>query len=1045
MLQAIEANRQCYYILEVLIVLTLRILSLTREDHLKAHAVRLLQTCRAVAFRWVQGLEESLRTTTDPTEIVGVRRSLLRVAALCKMTFDVDEVRLPQLLTTSEDIMLWTMASITIETNTPGASDVLPKDLQRLLLRSTRLTQVLYGRVQSLLTAANDTGLDGAVSRIWSAFQSQAHTWDYLGQQTGRWVCKKTLSRPDVETQTVFYNILSGELLVDGRPLGSLPKSYTSHPLFIRLFGAQILRVSSSDAAGMLYMTAEEIYGHRMYFTMEGEDLVIRAKHASANIELIAPGHFADDLPAIFVDDYTHWLNLDTSVIELRPLRQKWTTADQNWRLIYRPQGKSYLESQDARLVDLRSRTCQNTVDVLGGLESPRFMHITRSFDGTYTAFLPRLGFHFFRNGNGDLECQELRKIVDPNQSLGSMVGLESRLVLCANGDRAKELDRVVLIPQGTVSVRRRGDHLAVSVKTEGRNVYCLRYQHDAILHRLVGDGSITSRLYQAYLHALTSYTLPDPLTGYLGTEQSLKLLEEQSLRCCKPLESAEIDMLNCIAALTPHRVFYPPHLRVMQQITWHNVLSPLAQHNDFATLAAKILAHGEEFCMFYQDLLTNESLESRGDEALLQRAKIRNSTYLNVDFGGNEWNTDHDYEYAARDSELPSARSVRVYTMSSNVMRWRGALLVRSQLAATWKSWGRVDGFNLDFDLSQPISELLTLDLASTWGSLYRLCRSATREESVYKVLFLFAQISYGSRVTTLNDLMILLAFATNPVLHCLQPFPNYQAYTLSNGSVPTDYKLEFTVNQYVMPYTPPRSDMSISESKQDYADYENLSAANVRTAVTFFLNQWPTPQPASITASSVKWLKTEGLQNPVNNLFAESYKNRLCESHLGLIQKTIDTTNIVTLNNKYTPSRWQQLDPIPRLDVNKLLPTLPSVMASRSPSLPLAIAAFVETLDTKAPTKNADLRALIMRYKKGKGEDYSIQRAQYERDLLASLDAFQGHRETVMPDSITHSIKARVPGSFDDCYAHHVSELESLGHRLDPQTPMHKLLELT
>ncbi|KAL8805503.1 MAG: hypothetical protein Q9200_005403 [Gallowayella weberi] len=1044
MLQAIEANSQCCYALEVLIVLALRTLSLTQEDHVKTHTVKLLQSCRAVAFRWVQGLEASLRTTTDPIEIVSVRRSLLRAAALCKMTFDVDEDSLAQLLTTSEDLMLWTMASMTIQTNTPGASDLLPEDLRRLLLRSTKLSHALYGRVQGLLTTPNNTGLDLAVSRIWSAFQTLAHTWEYLEQQTGRWVCKKTSSGPDVEMQTVFYNILSGELLVDGRPLGSLPKSYTSHPLFLRLLGAQILRVSSSDVAGMLYMTAEEVYGHRMYFTMIGQDLVIRAKHASATLELIANDHFANDIPTILVEDYIHWLDLDTSVVEFRPLCRKWIAENQNWRLIYRPQGKSYLENQDAMLVDIRSRTCQKTVDVLGGLELRSFTHITKSSDDAYTAYLPRLGFHFLRNDSGDLECQELRKIVDPNQSLGAMIGLKSRLVLRANGDRAKELDRVVLIPKGDVSTTREGDHLAVSVTTKGRNVHCFRYQHDAILHRLVGDGSVISRLYQAYLHALTSYILPDPLTSYLGTEQSLKLLEEQVLRCYKPLESAEIDMLNDIAALTPHRVFYPPHLQVMQQVTWHSTLSPLVQHNDFAALAQNIFEHGEQFRMLYQDLSTYPSMKSRGDKALLQRAKIRNSTYMNVDFGGNEWTTDYNVEYEARDSETPSDRSVRVYEISSSVMQWRGDLLVLSQLANRWKSWGRVAGFNEGFDLSQPISELLTLNLASTWGSLYELCRSATREKSVYKLFFLFAQISYGSRVSTLDDLIILLAFATNPTLHGLKPFPDYQAYTLSDGSAPSEDKLESIVKTYVKQYTAPRPNMSKSERKQDYAEYEKLSAANVGTAVTFFMNQWPCSRPAPITASSVKWLRTKDIQQSINSLFAECYKNRLCESHLSVIQGTIQATMTTALDYDYSQSSWQNLCPIPRLVVNKFLPTIPSLMASRSPIIPIPIAPLVHTLETKAPTKNAELRALIMRFGKSQDKRDSTLRARYELDLLASLDAFHDHRETVMPANISHSVKRMISSSFNIYHSCHALELKCLYRRLAPQAMMDELLEL-
>lgn len=516
-------------------------------------------------------------------------------------------------------------------------------------------------------------------------------------------------------------------------------------------------------------------------------------------------------------------------------------------------------------------------------------------------------------------------------------------------------------------------------------------------------------------------------------------------MRCCKPLEATEVDVLNKIAALTPHRLYYPLHRRATQTITWHHSLGPLVQHGAFESLARQIIGLGEQFRMFYQDLPTVQPLDTRGDEALLHRARIRSSTYLNVEYGGSECTTDHDVEYVARDSQTPSNRSVRVHTVSSLVMQWRGDMSVRSQLVSTWTSWGRVGGFNLDFDLSRPISELLTLDLASTWGSLYGFCRSATREASGFRLLFLFAQIAYGSGVSTLDDLMILLAFATKPSLHGLKPFPDYQAFGLSNGSAPHHDKLESTIEQYVKPYTALRSNMSATERSQDYAEYQRLSAANTRTAVAFFMDQWPCPRPHPIARKSVKWLKTKGLEEPIRNLFAEWYKNRQCESHLALIQSTIQATMITTVDYTYQQSTWHQVQMIPRLPVNRLFPTLQSLMASRSPSaLTHQISAFHCTLDGKAPMKNPSLRAVVTNIRVKTDKKISTQRMQYRDDLLASLDAFQGHGETFMPDKISHLHEIRLSCSLEKCTSEHARELMSLESCLEPQTPIHELLKI-
>ncbi|KAL8731663.1 MAG: hypothetical protein Q9166_003242 [cf. Caloplaca sp. 2 TL-2023] len=925
----------------------------------------------------------------------------------------------------------------------PGANEMLPQDLRRLLLHNSKLGHTFYSQVQEQLTAVEGTGLDRAVSRIWSAFHSAANTWDFLGHLKGRWICKTSGSRLNVESQVVSYNILSGELLVNGRPLGLLPKDYTSHKTFVRLFGAQILRVSASDMAGMVYMTAAEEYGHKFYFCMRGQDLVIRAKYASTTAELIPHERFTNDFPNILVEDYTHWLDLDTRVVDFRPLTRKWVADAQNWRLVYRPEGESYLEVTKAKLVDIRSRTCQNAVNVIGGIEMKAFMHITRSIDGVFHVYLPRLGFHFFKNSNGDLECQELRKVVDRNQSIGTLFGLKNRLVLCAHGNRSKELDRIVLIPKGLVSTTRKEAHIVVRTTTSGRNVHCFRYQYDAILHRLQGDGSVASRLYQAYLHALTSYILPDPLTGYLGMEQSLKLLEEQISRCSKPLEIAEVDILNQIAALTPQRVFYPAHRQVMQQVVWNQDLSPLLQHIDFVALAEKILEYGEQFRMFHQDLQSISPVRSRGDEALLHRARIRNSTYMNVDFGGNEWTTDHDLKYESRDLEPPSDRLSRVYVMSSLVTHWRGDMSVHLELVPRWKRWGRVAGFKSVFDVSQPISDLLELDIASSWGSLYELCRLATREDSMYKLLFLFAQISFGAHMSSLDDMKLLLAFATNSSLHSSQPFPNYQDFNLGNGSTVDDYMLESAIKQNKKPYVVSRSNTSATELKQNYANYERQSAANVSTAVTFYANQWPCQRPAAITRSLVTWLNVEAIKEPVNKLFAEWYKNRSCEAHLKSVEGIIQSTMTSAVDYSYQQSAWHQTELIPRITSYKLLPTLPSLMASRSPHSPCLTSVFRADLEVKAPTKNLELRALITKFGTKPDMQDTPLRVQYKDELLASLDAFQDHEETTMPDKIRHSIKIRALGSFDNCEARHSKELGTLRDSLEPEVELHKMMK--
>ncbi|KAL8627825.1 hypothetical protein Q9189_006473 [Teloschistes chrysophthalmus] len=1034
-LDSIKANRQSYYTMLTLILLLLRGHSLASDNLLARKFLHLLRTCREVTFAWAGALMDQLRTTTNPGQITTVRQGLLRAALLCKMTFDVHTDSL-QPIASSEDLYHWTTSSMIIYDNTPGAKSKLPADIQRMLLHDLKISHGFDPLIRRLVTDPSNTGLDDSVLQAWSSFRSST-TWMFCRHKEGRWVYKTTPSSLTYQSQTVYYNALSGELLVDGRPLGTLPKEYTSHSDFIRLFGAQILRVVASDMAGMLYMTAFEEHGYIIHFGFRNAALVIRARRHSTMLELISHTHFVGDVPTLLVEDYSHWLDLNDSTVEFRPMDRKWTADPKNWRLIFKQQSHSYLRSAEASLVDIRSPTCERVLDVLDGLETRAFMHITTSAVHRIHIALPRLGLNFFVNEDNEIECQELRKIVDQNQSVETLIGLRSRLVLCAQGKHSKHLDRIVLIPEGSVAMNRAGAHTSVQITLSGRDVRCLRYRYDPILNRLDGDGSVISRLYQAYLHALTSYILPDPLTGCLGMEESLKLLEEQVLRCCKPLEAIEIQLLNKIASLTPHRVFYPSHKQKMQQVSWHNNVSPLCQHHDFAVLAQKILTHSQEFRVFYHDLPPALSLERRGDLPLLQRAKVRNSSFLNVGYGGDEITSPHDEYYHARDSVTASQRVNRTYAIASLVLRWSEDMAIDSQLAARWKAWGLVSGFQTSFDCSQPVSRLLSLNLANSWGSLYELCRSASREESLFKVFFLFSQICYASTGPSLEDMKVLLAFATMQSLRRLPPFPAYTSFNLDNGSDLDESKLKSTIEKHILPFNPSRSRLSAAVFRQESARYNTKASEKVSGMVDFYKFQWPCRQPQYMAKSHGKVLDLKDIKQAVQDLFKEWYKNKECLEHIALVQHELVTKTTETMSFQYEAKPLQQEAPL-RPQVQ--LPTSTQLIFSRIPGPPDLPPQLPEKIHKNSQTSSTDLHSLVARL-----EPMSSKQHNYKADLLTSLDAFHHHMEATLPDGISAFTRERTLVYQDQCRKHYSRNLDSLFTRLMPIIPSHALLKST
>ncbi|KAL8766975.1 MAG: hypothetical protein Q9209_006387 [Squamulea sp. 1 TL-2023] len=1044
MLHSIQENRQSSHTMNILIIILLRTLSLTANDNCIAKALGLLRHCRSTLFHWIRGLENLLRVTSEAKKMSNVQLSLLRTALLCKSTFDVDLSKVSQVITMSDDVHYWTASSMTIVDNTPNTIDALPMDLQEMLVKDAKLSQMVYRQLERLLTGAGSTGLDRAVVQAWSSFHSTDESWVHHEHPEGRWIYKQTCPQADKERQTVFYNILSGQLLVDGRPLGVLPREYSTDDVFTRIFGPQILRVSVSDMTGMSYMTSTIEYNYRFYFGMRGTELVIRARTPSTVLELIPHRKFLDDFPTILIEDYTHWLDLESSTVEFRPLSRKWNVDNQNWRLIYQPGGISHLQNTESRLVDIRSSTCQNTHQLLGGLEVAAFMHITKPFHSKLHITLPRLGFQFFANDKHEIECLELRKVIDQDQSIGTLVGLKSRLVLCASGDHSKLLDRVVLIPKGAVNTRSDGASPCVTITTSGRDVECLRYRHDATIGRLEGDGTMTSRLYQAYLHALTSYILPDPLTGYLGTEQSLRILKEQVLRCCKPLEPAEMELLESINTLTPSRFFYPVHQRVMQRVEWRDDLSPLCQHSDFARLANNVFTQAQKFQIFYENPTSNPGLKTRGDGSLLQRARIRNSTHLNVDYGGDQRTSEHDQDYAARDAVYDLERAKRAYAISSFVTCWTGDMAVRTSLTATWNLWGDVVGFGTTFDFSQSISDMLTLKLQHVWGSIYEYCRLATRRKCRFKLLFMFSTISYGSQVTSLDHLKILLAFATNADFRNLPPLPTYRSFNLRNGSAPDPETLKSVIGGSKKPFVATSQDLPHADRRRERADYLRASSTDVTTAVKFYRDQWPCREPAQLPSTHVKWLYRNNVHKAMQDRFAEWYKNRECENHLELIQDIIDSRMTSTLDPPYDRLVWHKIKSRAEIRLHCPLPTFVSLMTSRCPDLPALPSIHRDKQHTSVHIYNPALRSLIVGFGSGNENGEMSLRTQYKANLLASVDAFQQHPEVSLPDNIPVSTARKAISSFHKCREHYIRELDSLTDLLAPDEPMYRLVKL-
>lgn len=1043
-LESISANWKSDHVMLLLITIVLRVSSLSPDANVIGKALDLLQKMRSVAQHWTSILGSTLDDCVEPAQISKLQQHLLKAAILCKMTFDVDTPYLPRVMNTADDLKTWVECSIHVRNNSPGEERLIPPGLRRLRLRDTKLSHALHNTVRQLAINNIRHGLDLAIKQQWIAFQPGLESWSAIDCPNDRWLITETATTGRQLPQQVCYNLLEGELLVNGKPLGRLPAEYIRNDIYLRVFGAQIMRVFLTDMPGMLYRSAQEIHGYVVHFGMREGQIVVRMQNGLQTLELIPHQQFADDLPAVFVTDYVHWLDVESREIELRPLDQLWRSDLSNWRLRYQPRGTSNLLLRDRKLIDIRSTTCERIMNIFGALETVEHVHITFSKDQRLEVALPRYDLRFFLNHDGEFQCYELGKTVDPDQSVGTLVGLQSRLVLCGIQPLAKKHDRIVLIPEGQVLLSQKGSHVEATITVHGPEIRLLRYHVDTALRRLQGDGGLFSTIYKAYLHAVTSNTLPDPFTECTGTEEAISLLRQRSLGLTKPPDERTIEVLTKIAALTPRREFYPDHLKVMQQVRWHKALSMLTQHDNFLLLAEGIISSGDSYLIFYPEAKSTESLCKRRNAHLLERARFRNSCFRSSEFGGGNNVRSHDSRYEARDCIPEPARGSRSFEIASLVRDWPEELEVSADLMQDLKSYGGISGFDTPFNVAKPISELLEVTFSDSWAPLHDICRTSSQKDGTYLLLFLFAIIAYGKYITSIATLRTLLAFAFVPELRNISIPANVSYFDLREGYVLDEAVVKNVILRYMKSYSGPGKQRHKEKWNAEKDMYDLLSRQQSRAVLIEYKRQWPCKKPKKPLESLSTHLNWVPASQAISDLFYVWTANKRYRKYLGAAQKILDQVYLESSLSEYTSAHWHLVHEPPRIHRPGHLPSLSSLMSAQAPAS-LSKPDVLKIMRTlKSTQKNEKLRALIAAIRPNSGgKNHNLLRRQYRDDLLASYDTFSNYKEQVNPQRLPHQLTDTVFNRLT-CESEVSGILKVLQDVLGSRNPVSRLLEL-
>lgn len=855
-------NWESYTALWIFSFLAARLLSLASPD-LRPMILEFLKQCREISYQWLEKLRSRALEADDEEQRAQLLLIALRISLICADSFNVDDGSLTQILFDPQQAAILLEASIYVRNHAllmKRDHDILGKLMHdRWMFTMHRSRRILVEQVLEY----NNSCLDLTVKRCWPDFQ-RASIWR-LVKSTCSWF----------ETSSarlkVHVNILTGELLINGDPLSRLPREYEVHKDYEKLFGSFGLDVMPSSCPGMRFCSTQTFQGHTVHFGRQLEDesdLLICLRGDGEYLDLVPARYFVEVLPHSFVTEYTHWYNHDSRKIELRPLGCHWNSSEDNWELSQHESIWRLTRTGNLSLLAPTSRSVCDIADILSPLDTKLNLHMI--FDanrGVLEIKVPSLQLDFLLiRGESAIRSRQFRGMqIDANQSIGTLVGFKSKLIIVDTHDPE---NRMVIIPEGYVSFEKHiyghnvNSHIHADV-TYGTARRIQRYSIDNQLRRLVDNATVTSKLYLAYIHALSSYCMPDPFLGRTGTEEALSILRSASLRSLDCPTEMDVQLLGQIAALTPGRSFYPAHLRSMQTVEWSPKLSPVSQDSRFYKAVKTILDRVSSMGFLYGSDAIDVVTPSHAQTDLFEREILRNSRRQVSGFGAEIFTPVDDIAYSPRDRRQLSPRATIASETAYKV--YHGKVMMKQQI-----SQGFLDVlYNLlsydpatPADKNMPQRREMEYDvkwfrdpktfLPAIWCRLHYAFKTNKQWINKFQAMMWLTTLAYSSncRMDVLQALTMLSMSA-----HLAEsPLPDASVFALKEGYSAKRDQLQSLVQQASKAFGPHCPEMSLEpffleSSSETQRRRKNAFKKKKTKMVESFVNelaqQWPCSQP--------------------------------------------------------------------------------------------------------------------------------------------------------------------------------------------------------
>ena len=905
-LESVAANWREGQTVQCLLVLLQRTWSLATAFEARKEAEALMLYARKVTYDWTRSLRREICNATS-TEVAQKRsQDALLAALLCRKTFNIEATK-PDEPVHADMLAMFLECSFVLKENLPSKEarciGKMPVFIRNLYVSDVKLVHRLETQLRRAIQSLNHA-VNMAVNNVWVGVEGLStrdfSPWRLLSPPHDGWVTAQSTSIDGSYIQSVHFSILDGTLLIDGHPLGRLPDEYTKQDFFHQIFGNRVFLTYPSSMPGMSYQLASLFENHQIHFGFRDGMPFMRARAPNnRRMELVPPTVFlsrtplhAPDLPLPLINDHVHWLDLDSQTIEIRPLTAMWRPKQRNWVIDLRI---SQARRGNSLLVDPRSSVFNRIAEVIEPFENRKKMTVFQPQMSNISLHLPGLELSFRVNSAGLLESQQLRAVIDVDQDPGTMYGIDSKLVV---RDSAVPEERSIIVAMGSAAIEQNGAHVRIRISHDG---YYARFSINKVLGRLECASEPRLIYFKAYCHAVTGFVLPDPLTGRTGADEAIHCLQSGNAQPWAPVDKVSYDVLSKIADLTPKRVYYPENLRVLQKVIWKDHLLPAVQHDEFRPIVRDIMQQCRVLHQFHLGSAEPPADDRGGDEHLLKRAQTRRTVFRALQHGQTQSNA-RDRIYVARDCAR-SVGSWNTYESVSLIQKWSRGIRVSQDLSATLQEWPLIQGFPSEFELYL-LADLINVNLAANWGSLFGLCQRASKAQDQFRIMFMFAIMSFNPQVD-MTLMRTLIAVAIMEDFQTLQ-LPCHPSFIhFRRGQIPDVALLSHLMRPYRTPY--PEDERALlsahMHSKQRrklemaQSRHEQQSEDSCKTFARHLLSQWPVHEPSidSLRLEDVPLLNAERAHVEIKPEWGRLFANHELSEHLASVQNILKACHAV------------------------------------------------------------------------------------------------------------------------------------------------------